>query len=43
MTARSVRGGGPSLVSLPAQEVWCDKDVAVPAPHSPGPGSGPFG
>ncbi len=21
----------------------CDKDVTVPAPHSPGPASGPFG
>lgn len=37
------QGRGPSLVSLPAQEVWCDKDVAVPAPRPPGPVSGPFG
>nr|AVI43830.1 hypothetical protein [Klebsiella pneumoniae] len=34
MTARRIREG-PSLVSLPAQEVWCDKDVAVPAPRPP--------
>jgi hypothetical protein len=38
-----LRGRGTVFVSLPAQEVWCDKDVAVPAPRPPGPVSGPFG
>ncbi|AWF49913.1 hypothetical protein CSC12_6467 (plasmid) [Klebsiella michiganensis] len=35
--------GKLSLVCLPAQEGLCDKDVTVPAPHSPGPVSGPYG
>lgn len=38
------RQGRGTLPCQPAaQEVWCDKDVAVPAPRPPGPVSGPLG